>query len=101
MGVSILFDNKKIIFYKGPKSFKNVSKTYVLTSGTLKKRFLMIFSSRLVVELFFLVGFRPILSIFLHFLFFFRVRIPAGAFFWPKIAFRRENITFFKDSSLF
>ena len=33
---------------------------------------------------------------FLTFSFFFRVRIPAGAFFWPKIAFQGKKQYFFQ-----
>ena len=78
---------KKILFYKGPKSTKNPSKTYVLTSGSIFFGFLMTFSCRSVVELF-LVGFRPILSNFEDFhdfhesktLFFAHIAIPEA--FW-------------------
>ena len=38
---------------------------------------------------------------FLIFSFFFRVRIPAGAFFWSKIVFQWEKHYFLYDSSLF
>ena len=65
MGVSILYP--KNIFYKGPKSPKNHSKTYVLTSGTLKKRFLSIFSYILNLESSIFIGFRQFFTDFGHF----------------------------------
>ena len=95
MGVSILFDTKKMIFYKGPKSLKNGSKTYVLTSGTLKKRFLAIFSCRMILELFFFIGFRPILSNFWHFQFFFPVCGSRRGLFFAKNSISRGKTLLF------
>ena len=58
--------------------------------------FLMSFSSILVVELFYLVGFRPILTNFWYFQQFCPCAHSHRGFFWPKITVQGQKHCFFR-----